>query len=211
MSKKPAKKSKPAKKAPKKASRPAKAVKKAAKPAKAVKSVAKAAAPSGNALRDRAVAIFKFAHKTTDRFSTGFADNQMTAMPTPTSNHVLWNLGHLAVSNAWFASMVDGAPVGVEDSWDKMFGMNSKPVADASGYPSIADVRAMYQKTAERLEDAARARSDADLLQPPTGESGGFLSDKLDSIIKAAWHEGWHLGQIAEIRKSLGLPSAMSS
>jgi hypothetical protein len=209
MSKKPAKKSRPASKSSKK---PAKPAKKAAKPvAKPAAKSAAAPRPAGNPLRDRALAIFKFAHKTTDKFASGFSDAQMTAMPCPTSNHVLWNLGHLAVSNAWFASMIDGAPVGVEESWDKMFGMNSKPVADASAYPSIADVRAMYQKTAERLEDAARARTDADLAQPPTGDSGGFLADRLDAVLKAAWHEGWHLGQIAECRKALGLPSAMSS
>jgi hypothetical protein len=204
-SRKPDRKPSVAKAAKKVARKAAKAVKKVAE--KAAKKVA-VALPT-NLQRDRAIALFKFAHSTTTKWATGFSDQQMVAQATPTSNHVLWCLGHLAISNAWFASMIDGAPIGFSDEWDKVFGMNSKPVSDASAYPPISEVWAAYHKSAERLEDAARARTDADLLKPPAGDSGGFLNDRLDAIYKAAWHEGWHLGQIAEARKAAGLPSAM--
>lgn len=204
-SRKPARKTSVAKTAKKVARKVAKAVKKVG--ATAAQKVA-VALPT-TLQRDRAIALFKFAHGTTTKWATGFSDEQMVAQPTPTSNHVLWCLGHLAISNAWFASMVDGAPIGFSDEWDKKFGMNSKPVSDAGAYPPVSEVWAAYHKSAERIEDAARARTDADLAKPPAGDSGGFLSDRLDSIYKAAWHEGWHLGQIAEVRKALGLPSAM--
>jgi hypothetical protein len=40
-------------------------------------------------------------------------------------------------------------------------------------------------------------------------KTGKFASDPLDMIIKIAWHEGLHAGQVANIRKALGLPSSM--
>ncbi|CAG0964940.1 hypothetical protein PHYC_00930 [Phycisphaerales bacterium] len=213
MSKKPSKKSKS--KAPKKSAQkgPKKAAKQKVGKKAASKSVMKSAAtaPPSNAQRERAVALFKFAHQTAAKFGSGFADNQVTAQPTPTSNHLLWSFGHLAVSNAWFASLIDGAPIGVSDDWDKMFGMKSKPTSDPAAYPPFAEVQAAYAKSAERIEDAARSRTDADMVKPCASDSGGFCADKLDAIAKAAWHEGWHLGQIAELRKALGLPSAMGS
>lgn len=207
MSKKASKKSK--QKASKKPAK--KAAARAPKSAKRPAAKAPTPPPPSNAQRERAVALFKFAHQTTTKFASGFADSQVTAQPSPTSNHLLWSLGHLAISNAWFASLIDGAPVGVSDEWDKLFGMKSKPVTDAAAYPPFAEVLSAYHKSAERIEDAARSRTDADMLKPCATDSGGFCSDKLDSVAKAAWHEGWHLGQIAELRKALGLPSAMGS
>lgn len=205
---KPARPSKPARKAPKKvAKRPAtKAGRSAAKSA-GRKSGASKAAPT-RAAGQRAAQLFSFAQSTTMKYASGFSDDQLTHQPVPTSNHLLWNIGHLAISNQWFASMVDGQPHGVSDAWDALFGMKSRPVPDAGAYPSYAEVRAAYEVAGQRMKAAAAALTDAELAMPPAGETGGFLNDKLDAVMKAAWHEGWHLGQICEVRKALSLGPA---
>jgi hypothetical protein len=40
-------------------------------------------------------------------------------------------------------------------------------------------------------------------------DTGGMATQRLDVISRVAWHDGWHLGQIAALRRTLGLPSAM--
>ena len=32
----------------------------------------------------------------------------------------------------------------------------------------------------------------------------------LDAAVKGLWHEGWHLGQLAALRRGMGLPPMMS-
>ncbi|MDX2132841.1 MAG: DinB family protein [Planctomycetota bacterium] len=165
-------------------------------------------APGASVLVDRAAGFFDFAVGVTTKYAEPFNQSNATAQPMPTSNHALWNLGHLAISNLWFASLIDGRPVGTTDAHEQMFGSKSKPVNDPNAYPPYAEVKGLYDQAARRLREAVRAESPAGLLAPCETDSHGFCTDKLDAVLKAAWHEGWHLGQIAELRKALGLVPA---
>lgn len=44
------------------------------------------------------------------------------------------------------------------------------------------------------------------LLDAPEGVVREYAAGKLACIERAAWHEGWHAGEIAAIRRSHGLP-----
>lgn len=156
-------------------------------------------------LADRALALFDFASGVTAKYAAPFTQANATAQPTPTSNHALWNLGHLAISNMWMASLIDGKPTGISDDQERLFGMQSVPTPDASAYPPFEDVKALYTRSGERLRAALRALKPADVFASCEGEPQTFCTDKLDAVFKAAWHEAWHLGQIAELRKALGL------
>jgi len=193
------------KKAAKSAARPAarKPAKKAAKPGG--KKPARATAKASTAMRDRAAAMFGWAHGITAKYAEPFNADNATRQPLPTSNHALWSLGHLAISNEWFASLIDGKPAGVTDAQDKLFGMGSSPNPSADAYPSFVEIKSMFDASATRMQAAVKGLSDEDLLAPCASDTGGFCTDKLDALLKAAWHEGWHLGQIAELRKAFGL------
>ncbi len=52
--------------------------------------------------------------------------------------------------------------------------------------------------------DTADAKA---LAMPLTEKTGGFTSDPVDALYKLAWHEGWHMGQVATLRRALGLKS----
>ncbi len=195
---KPAKKPAPKKSAPKKA-----------QAKKAAKRTGAARAAVSTVMRDRAIGIAEFAHGMTAKFLRGFSDAQLTAQPAGLPNHALWTVGHLAVTAQWLAGMIDGKPGTLPASYDKLFGYGSTPIDDPAAYPPYAEVLREFDSTFARVIDAARALDDAGLHAPCTCDTGGFCSDKLDAINKGAWHEGWHLGQLASLRKALGLPSAM--
>lgn len=219
MSKKASKKSNAKKTSVKKKPAP-KPVKKAAKTAPAKKAPAKkpaakkaavSKAPAPTVLRDHAVTLARFAHGVTAKFASGFADDQVTAQPAGCKNHVLWTLGHIAATNSWLGTLIDGGPHGLPESYQKLFGYNSQPVNDPGAYPSFAEVRKAFDETFERLIGAAAALNDDQLAQPCTSDTSGFCSDKLDAVNKGAWHEGWHVGQLADLRRELGLPSGFAS
>ncbi len=213
MSKKASKKSKPAPSKKVKAAKPAKRPK-AAKSVKAAKSP-KAAAPAKKAApstagRDRAIAQLKFARGTLEKFSKGFADNQVTAQAPGIPNHLLWTLGHLAATSSWIKTLIDGRSHIAPANYETLFGMGSKPVDDPSAYPAFADVRKVFDEAHNAIVAVASSMTDEELSTPPTADSGNFVTDKMDALFKCAWHEGWHLGQLADLRRALGLPSALA-
>lgn len=207
MAKKKAAKKAPAKKSAPKKSKPVVKKSKPARKAAAPKAAAAPAKPS-TAARDRALGQFKFAHGVTVKFASNFPDDLVTAQPPSCPNHLLWTLGHLASTASWMAGLVDGQPHTVPETYEKMFGMGSTPVNDPAAYPPFAEVRAAFDATYERLLTAAERMNDEQLAAPPAADGGGFVNDKLDALFKAAWHESWHLGQLANLRRALNLPSA---
>ncbi len=164
----------------------------------------KAAARPGTAQRDRAVEFAKFAKKMIVDMCEGIPDDKACAQAGAIPNHKAWTFGHLARSAEWFAGMIDGKPSTQPKEWEGLFGLGSSPTSNAAAYPPVAELREAYEAAWQRLFDAVAGMNDAQLAAAPTGDSNGFLKDKLDAILKCAWHEGWHLGQVSLLRKALG-------
>jgi hypothetical protein len=115
-------------------------------------------------------------------------------------------LGHLAGTDAWIGGVL-GAPVSVSESIQKAFGMGSKPTP--TGNPSIADVKKAYADSRAALLSWLKAAPDSALTIDLKEKTGGFATDGIDALLKIAWHEGFHFGQVANVRKALGLPPSM--
>lgn len=208
----------PAKKAPAK-----QAVSKKAKPAKRAKAPAKRARKpaSSRARAASAGSPAPAARSTVDqlvasiRFAASYADNHLNAIPDEhaltqlagADNHLAWTLGHQAISRAWFASSLSGSMPQMPDTYNGLFGMNSRPSTDPGMYPPLDELRSQYNAALQALLGALASLTDADLATPSIGDSSGFLTTKLDAAVKAAWHEGWHGGQLATLRRGLGIPT----
>ncbi|MEY3229974.1 MAG: hypothetical protein RL689_61 [Planctomycetota bacterium] len=166
----------------------------------------RAATPS-SPMRDRALAHAQFAHGMINKFAEGFGPEQVVAQAGACPNHLLWTLGHLASSASWTHGMITGGAPIVPEGYSTLFGMGSKPIGDPALYPSFHEVREAYESSFRRLVNAVEQLDDRALLQAPEQDSGGFISDKLDALNKLAWHEGWHVGQLSDLRRGLGLPN----
>ncbi|HZW07644.1 MAG TPA: hypothetical protein VFF65_11015, partial [Phycisphaerales bacterium] len=84
----------------------------------------------------------KFAHGMIDKMLESIPADKSLHQPHPSSNHVLWTLGHLAATYAWFATTIDAkagerAPFKLPASYGTLFGMGSKPTCDASACPPL--------------------------------------------------------------------------
>jgi hypothetical protein len=180
-------------------------VKSKPRPAKRAKPASKPA-PS-TAARARCVEILTFARRTINKFFGGIPDDKLTAQAPGLPNHALWTQGHLACTAAWALSLITGEKDAVPEHYNGLFGMNSSPADDPGRYPPAVEVRGYFDSTFDKLVAAASKLNDAALDQPV--EAGGFAKDKGELLTRCAWHEGWHLGQIADLRRALGLPPAM--
>jgi len=140
-------------------------------------------------------------------------DGDLVAVPTTKGgNHPLWVIGHLTASEASIVSgMIKGEQPDVPDGWGPLFGMGSQPVADASKYPSKAELLEAFEKVrAETLELLARL-ADTDLDKPsansPNPELFGTVGRCLATLVN---HQTFHVGQIADARRALGRKPAFA-
>jgi len=157
--------------------------------------------------RVRALNILAWAHGTMEMLLEGFPDDRATFQPTPIDNHLLWTLGHLADTYYVYANMLDGRRREPPFDYVRLFGFGSKPVDDPAIYPSLAHVRAEYDRAYELLVAVISQQTDADLAKPLLGDNAWLAANRLDAVFKMVHHEGWHQGQISSIRRALGLKS----
>jgi hypothetical protein len=228
MSKKAARKSgkkkapaKPAKKASSKAGKASKkparkapprqpASKKASTKKFASKTPGKGSAPSSSrVLVNQLLESFRFTAKFADAQLEGLPDEHALAQLPGADNHKAWTLGHQAISRAWFASSIGGTLPKMPEAYPALFGTASKPTSDPGLYPPLDELRTNYRAGFDAIVSAIESLTDADLQKPAHGDSGGFITTRMDAIVKAVWHEGWHGGQIATLRRGLGLPHLM--
>ncbi|MCC6677172.1 MAG: DinB family protein [Phycisphaerales bacterium] len=181
----------------------------AAKPAPKAQPKRPPKARPSTLMRARAVASLRFARSIIEGLIKGFPEDKLTYQPAMTDNHVIWTLGHLAITNQWFAGLLDGQPVALPGGYDELFGYKSKPNPDLAVYPPLAEVQRHYEATFARLIRAAESLRDEDFGRACATESGGFAKDKGEVLERAVWHEGWHGGQLSSLRRSLGLPPVM--
>lgn len=202
------------KSAPKAAARPAKrASKKVARKAPARASARgsgrASSAAASRATVNQALEYLQFSAKMADSQIDNLPDEHALAQLAGANNHKAWTLGHQALSRAWFTSSITGTMPPVPESYHGLFGSSSKPSNDPSFYPPLEELRTNYRASLDALVSAVKSLTDADLDKPAHGDSGGFITTKLDAVLKAAWHEGWHGGQVATLRRGLGLPPLM--
>lgn len=129
--------------------------------------------------------------------------------PSPIDNHLLWTLGHMATAYSWFATLLDGKPADLPAEYENLFNSQSKPFTDAGAYPPYSQVRRAFGAAYQRVLDAAATLKPADLSKPTVASSHGFAENRHEALLRIAWHDGWHSGQISSIRRSLGLPKIM--
>lgn len=157
--------------------------------------------------RERAISLLEFARWYTNNLLKDLPESQWLHQPSPTDNHVQWVLGHLSGTNTWASKVLSIPGVHVPQDILTAYGMGSKP--SQSGNPAIGEVKKAFQSSHEAVLAWLKTVPDASLAVDISEKTGSFASDPIDMMMKLAWHEGFHSGQIANIRKALGLPPSM--
>jgi hypothetical protein len=176
---------------------------------KAVSKSGRAKPAAAGPLKATAVANMQWVHITLDKLIDTFPEEQALRQHVPTENHLLWTIGHLAVTYSWLVSLLEGKMFELPESYNALFGYGSKPGADPAAYPPIAEVKKSYTAAYTRFLAAANKLTARDLDKAPAADSFGFAKTRHEVLLRAAWHDGWHSGQLSALRRALGLPSVM--
>jgi uncharacterized damage-inducible protein DinB len=133
------------------------------------------------------------------------SEAQMVEQPAGAPNHAMWTLGHLAYSCQGIAEELGVAPW-LPEEWESLFGFGSVPLEDSGRYPSKHEMLTLLTGSAERLADAMRAMSGADLARHLPDDTFPTMKHLLMQVVVA--HTAYHTGQLAAWRRAVDLPSA---
>ena len=130
-----------------------------------------------------------------------------TTFPTPNGGcHPLWVLGHLTLVEGMIPAALFGDKNPAAE-WQRYFGENSEPFADAGTYPPIAEIRKKYQQLREQnlklLDSLSEADLDKPTTAPPKGREQEFATYG-QSFLVLALHQTMHRGNVTDARRAAG-------
>lgn len=134
----------------------------------------------------------------------GLAPPDWLHQPVPGGQHVLWIVGHLAIADD--CGLVSLGKQRRLTHLDVPFDSKKPIMPDSAGYPSIEETKRAFDSAHEAFIARLQQIEDADLDRATSGPIARFAPN-LDTLLTShVWHEGFHAGQLALIRRSLGLP-----
>jgi hypothetical protein len=137
------------------------------------------------------------------------SDGQMLHQPTPGGNHALWVMGHLALTDDYFRVALGGGDHLVEEAWPELFGAGSAPGPEPSIYPTVDEVKRLFDESRRILLDWFDGLETAAFGQRSPEELRDFAPRVGDVLGSLAFHEALHTGQVTVVRRSLGMEPAL--
>jgi hypothetical protein len=136
---------------------------------------------------------------------------QMCQQPPGLPNHPAWILGHLAFVRFMLIKQLGGESASFREEWMPLFGRGSMPCSEEAHYPAKADLWNAFTELQRAAMERVVALTPEQLGQPHTIESlkepFPTIGDLLLQMLTA--HDGLHLGQLSDWRRTLGYPRLM--
>jgi hypothetical protein len=133
----------------------------------------------------------------------GVAEEDVWKRPAGASNPIGWIAGHVIESRA---ALLGALAMPFDTGWGAKFARGAM-VDAAAGYPTRAELDAAWHGTHSAMRDAFATLTEAKLLEPWTGSPKPGVKNVSDLIAFFAFHESYHVGQLAYVRKLLGYPA----
>ena len=146
----------------------------------------------------------------------GFDESNRTTQTPDLPNHLVWNLGHCALTMHRAAECADGEPLpesdfitGVGSAGDAnrfhadAVSFGSKPTDDPDSYPTLSRACEIFEDASERLAQTILAMSAQKLGEKTIWGLGETSLASL--MMRMCFHNGAHAGQVLDLRRALKL------
>ncbi len=134
--------------------------------------------------------------------TAGLSPEALAQVPPGYNNSVLWNVGHILVTQQILCYQLSGLPPAVDDATLGMFRNGSSP-AQWGAAPRLESLLEQLRNTAVKLaRDYEQGLFES--FSPYTTSTGFHLASIEDAIAFNNFHEGVHLGYILALRHLVG-------
>ena len=132
----------------------------------------------------------------------GLSRDQLLAIPASHRNNILWNLGHVVVTQQRLHYRLSGLDMYVTTETEEAFRTGTSP-SDWTNTPDVERIRRLLDELPERLRVDLDARRFGGFRQYTTS-TGIVLRSIEDALVFNHYHEGVHMGVMLSLRKLVG-------
>jgi hypothetical protein len=135
-------------------------------------------------------------------------EEKMAVQPGGIVNHPAWQLGHLACTQDQLVKWLGGASA--LEAWMPRYGRHSTPLPDRAAYESKEELLRVLDERRSETARLLRNASADDLAKPVPNPHMVRVFPSVGNLVTflTTTHEGWHLGQLADWRRVMGMPKA---
>lgn len=135
------------------------------------------------------------------KFFDDYSLEQLNTIPAGMSNNLIWNLGHVVVSQQKLVYALSGLPIHISDSLFEKYQNGSRP----DGKTTQAEVDEIKKLLSEMVEKT-KADFEAGVFKqyhPYQTKTGFHLGTWKEAMEFNNYHEGIHLGIMMSIKKHI--------
>ncbi|MDR3586187.1 MAG: DinB family protein [Desulfosporosinus sp.] len=129
------------------------------------------------------------------------SESQAYSVPEGFNNNILWNLGHVYISQEKFAFGFIPEPMQVPDGFTESFGRDTKPSEWKGQPPTLAEMIKLLDDQTSRIKEKLENRLDEAVANPFTMPSGLTLRTIGEFLTFSMYHEGMHVQTIKMLKK----------
>jgi len=134
-------------------------------------------------------------------FLDNYSLEQLNTIPEGMSNNLIWNMGHIIVSQQKLVYALSGLPMHISGSLFEKYQNGSRPVGKTSQI-EVAEIKKLLSEIVEKTKADFEAGIFKEFhpYQTKTGFNLGTLKEAMEFN---NYHEGIHLGIMMSIKKHI--------
>jgi hypothetical protein len=143
--------------------------------------------------------INRTSRKILSSYFENYTLEQLNKIPEGFSNNLIWNLGHIVVTQQLLVYKLSGLAMMISDEMVELYRKGTKPERDATQEESDL-IKNLLTKTIDQTEIDFDKRIFVNYQEYPTS-TGYILKSAKGAIEFNNFHEGLHIGIMMSIRK----------
>lgn len=148
--------------------------------------------------------LYKLDNKLVKKALEGVSDADIHKRINGSGTSLHWITGHIVASRDYIGKTIGS---GIDWKHNELFGGNGKDLNDPSAYPPIAEISKAFDSVSRKLIKRLGELKEKEINKKGKDKWPQGGKTVLDGISFMCWHEGWHLGQVAYLKKRLGYKS----
>jgi hypothetical protein len=134
------------------------------------------------------------------KFLSGYSLDQLNAIPEGFNNNLIWNIGHIIVSQQLLVYKLSGLPMLVSDELVEKYKKGTKPESPAT-HAEVEELQNLLFATIQQTKLDYDSKLFQNYSEYTTATGNHVLKNAEDAMAFSNFHEGLHIGIMTSIHK----------
>jgi uncharacterized damage-inducible protein DinB len=126
----------------------------------------------------------------------------LNKIPKGFNNNIIWNIGHIVVTEQLLAYKLSGLPMMVSEDMIEKYRKGTKPEIDAT-QDEVNDIKALLFSTIKRTENDYENNAFKNFKAYTVSTTGNTLNTLDEALQFVLFHEGMHLGYVMALLRAI--------